>query len=315
MTFKIEIMKISIIIPAHNEENVIKRCLDSVINSKYKDFEIIIVNDGSTDRTEEIVKEYMKKFPKKIRIINHKFPRGPAVSRNKGAKFAKGDVLFFLDADEWIKEDTLENVKKAFEKFSVEAISCTRRIIFPKGFKRIWTYKFSDDWCVQKETKVSYDTMNCPYIMTREFFNKVGGFPTNSFYFEDYMLIKKIHSMKLKILTSKEIIVFSDMGGSWKDFYKRAENIGKGLAISKIKKKILIFLIQFFAIIIGIILIFLNPLIFLLFYLLFTVYWFIRVKNFVVSVAAPFLFGVEKLISFIFFLKNLFKVKKINKKE
>jgi glycosyltransferase involved in cell wall biosynthesis len=95
---------LSIIIPTHNEEKDIFQCLKSLTEQSFKKFEVIIVDDGSTDKTLEIVKRFSK-----VRIFeqNHK---GPGVARNLGAKNSKGDILIFIDSDMTFDKDYLKNL-------------------------------------------------------------------------------------------------------------------------------------------------------------------------------------------------------------
>ncbi len=101
-----DVLKFSIVIACYNGKKYLSKCLDSVINQTLKDIEIICVNDGSTDGSLEILKEYSKK-DKRIKIIDQK-NQGLSCSRNNAMQIAKGTYVFFLDADDWIKEDTLD---------------------------------------------------------------------------------------------------------------------------------------------------------------------------------------------------------------
>lgn len=101
-------VKVSILIPVYNTEKYLKKCLDSVINQTLKEIEIIITNDGSTDRSEDIIKEYMKKD---FRIIYTKqINLGLGATRNKGIELAKGEYLAFLDSDDWVDLDYYEKL-------------------------------------------------------------------------------------------------------------------------------------------------------------------------------------------------------------
>lgn len=86
--------KYSIIIPVYNVEKYIKKCLDSVFSQTDKDFEVIVVNDGTKDNSMDIVKKYDAK------IINQK-NQGLSAARNRGVKEAVGDYLIFLDSDDY----------------------------------------------------------------------------------------------------------------------------------------------------------------------------------------------------------------------
>ena len=102
--------KISIIIPVYNVAEYLPQCLESVINQTLKDIEIICINDGSTDNSLEILREYEKKDGR-IKIID-KENEGVSAARNKGIEVAHGEYLLFCDGDDWIETDTCEEVYK-----------------------------------------------------------------------------------------------------------------------------------------------------------------------------------------------------------
>lgn len=99
-------MKISIIIPIYNVEKYLDRCLKSVINQTYQDFEVIMVNDGSVDGSEQICKNYLKEDSRFI-LINKK-NGGLSDARNYGIDAATGEYIYFLDSDDYISKDTIK---------------------------------------------------------------------------------------------------------------------------------------------------------------------------------------------------------------
>ncbi len=103
---------ISVIVPAYNAEKYIEKCLDSILNQTKKEFEIIVVNDGSKDNTLDILNEYKNSYPHIIRVIDQE-NQGLSVTRNNAIKEAQGDYLVFIDSDDYIKSDMLE---KLFDK-------------------------------------------------------------------------------------------------------------------------------------------------------------------------------------------------------
>lgn len=97
----------SIIIPVYNVEEYLRECLNSVLNQEYDGmYEVICVNDGSTDGSLGVLKEYAEKYSI-IRIINQE-NKGLSEARNAGIKNATGDYIFFLDSDDWIESNTLK---------------------------------------------------------------------------------------------------------------------------------------------------------------------------------------------------------------
>ena len=100
--------KISIIIPVYNGEKYLRACLDSAVNQTLKDIEIICLNNGSTDGTAEILKEYEKRYNNVIVITREKSYAG--VSRNHGLEIATGEYIMFLDSDDWLELDACEQL-------------------------------------------------------------------------------------------------------------------------------------------------------------------------------------------------------------
>lgn len=110
--------KISVIIPVYNVESYLKKCVDSVLGQTYKNTEIILIDDGSTDSSPKLCDEYAKKF-KNIKVV-HKKNEHTAIARNTGIDVATGDYLFFLDSDDFINSKTFELLAKIFETNNVD---------------------------------------------------------------------------------------------------------------------------------------------------------------------------------------------------
>lgn len=168
---------ISVIVPLYNKEKCIKRTIDSVLQQSYSDFELVIVNDGSTDNSLQIVRNYEDN---RIRIID-KSNEGVSKTRNRGAQEAAGTLLYFLDADDYMYPKCLEVLMNACEKY-------------PEA--DIWTGDFESECNSQKHKE-----LNCPqcgylddaphllwnmkwrfrmgsFLMTKKSFLDFGGLPT-----------------------------------------------------------------------------------------------------------------------------------------
>lgn len=118
-------MKFSVIIPAYNAEKYIKKCINSVLCQEYNDIEIIVINDGSSDKTGEICKEYENKNANILYFFQENM--GQSVARNIGIKHATGDYIIFLDADDYMSDGS---IKKIYSKLQDE---CFDAIIFNAG--------------------------------------------------------------------------------------------------------------------------------------------------------------------------------------
>ena len=117
---------ISIIIPTYNNEKEIERCLKSIITQTYTNIEMIVINDGSTDSTQSILEKYAKK-DKRIKIL-FQDKQGVSNARNYGMKYAKGEYLAFVDADDWIEETMYEKLMKKMQEYDCDIVRCNYEV-------------------------------------------------------------------------------------------------------------------------------------------------------------------------------------------
>lgn len=106
--------KISVIVPVYNVEKYIRRCVDSILNQTYKNFELLLVDDGSPDSCGKICDDYSK-IDDRIKVI-HKENGGLSSARNAGIKRSSGDYLNFVDSDDWLESDCLEYLLELLTK-------------------------------------------------------------------------------------------------------------------------------------------------------------------------------------------------------
>ena len=112
--------KVSFIIPAYNIEDYIGKCLDSILNQTWQDFEIIVVNDGSKDKTGEVLDSYATK-DNRIKIL-HKENEGVSAARNDGIKMASGDYILFWDGDDFAEKETCEELLQTMAENDVDTV-------------------------------------------------------------------------------------------------------------------------------------------------------------------------------------------------
>ena len=124
---------ISVIIPVYNVEKYIKRCLESVINQTYKDIEIIIIDDGSTDNSGIICEEYSKR-DKRIKVV-HTENAGAARARNIGLDMAKGEYISFIDSDDWIMLNFLSTLLYLCKDNDADIAKCETIDVKDENFK------------------------------------------------------------------------------------------------------------------------------------------------------------------------------------
>lgn len=118
-------MKVSVIVPVYNVEQYIERCAVSILEQSYNDLDIIFVNDCSTDKSIEVLKKVLNRFPKResVRIINNSHNRGVAYVRNVGIEVALGEFIIWVDSDDWIEKNTVEQLVLEYERTNADIIS------------------------------------------------------------------------------------------------------------------------------------------------------------------------------------------------
>lgn len=120
--------KVSVIIPVYNAEAYIERCIDSVLKQTCTDFQVILVNDGSKDASEAVIKQLIQQDAR-FRLIN-KENAGVSAARNTGLEHADGEWITFLDSDDWLAENYLQNLLQA-------AAADTETDLVVSGFRRV----------------------------------------------------------------------------------------------------------------------------------------------------------------------------------
>ena len=188
----------SIIVPVYNTEKYLKKCLESIVNQTFDDYEVIIVNDGSTDGSEKILEQY--KQNEKIKIVKEK-NQGLSVARNTGVDKSSGNYLLFIDSDDYIELNLLEELYKnivdepdivryqlrVIEKntnydYYEQAFDITDGI---KAFNMLEQYKYIDVAPLYLINKTFYRNNNFEF--------------KKNIYHEDFDLIPKIISKAKKI--------------------------------------------------------------------------------------------------------------------
>ena len=131
---------ISIIVPIYNAEKYINKCLDSIINQTKKELEIILINDGSTDNTENIIKEYNDKRIKYFKNTNH----GIGYTRNFGIDKSTSKYIMFLDSDDYLEKDACEKLYNKIEKDKLDIVMCDFYKDYETNIEEIHTGSFKD---------------------------------------------------------------------------------------------------------------------------------------------------------------------------
>jgi len=169
--------KVTVIIPVYNSSKYLNRMFESVLNQTFKDFEVICINDKSTDNSLEIIEEFAKN-DNRIKVINNEKNLGAALTRNVGINIAQGEFIYFLDADDYIDEKYLEGMVNIIERENCDIV--LNLSIISEGTKGSTHYKHPSMPKINPngETLDKISTIHnapciiCPRIYRKSFLNK-----------------------------------------------------------------------------------------------------------------------------------------------
>lgn len=188
--------QISIIVPIYNIQQWLDRCIKSVLNQDFKDFELILVNDGSTDDSAQVCKKYITK-DSRIIFLNKK-NGGLSDARNYGLKYANGKYIVFIDGDDYVSSDYLSVLIKSIEYSQAEVAICEYNLVSEDGkiIKSQILNEPDDFSIINGKTLIKYSYKNGGVvnivawnkIYRRELFDNVK-FAKGRFYEDEYLLV------------------------------------------------------------------------------------------------------------------------------
>lgn len=204
-------MKFSVIVPVYNVEDYLKKCLDSIIGQTYTNFEIIIVNDGSKDNSQQIIDEYAQEYPSLIKALK-KENGGLSDARNFGVKKATGDYILFVDSDDYINKELLEKLNEVIVRdqepeiisFDAQVIHKDKKentIVSKPDFSRLDGETAIDKFINNKQ----YFEPACFFAYNLKFWKKNKFAFQKGKYHEDFGLIPEV-IVKTKAITSINFI-------------------------------------------------------------------------------------------------------------
>lgn len=181
--------KISIIIPIYNSEKYINKCIDSILNQTYKDYELILINDGSKDNSLNIIKDYEKKYDF-IKVYDQK-NSGPAVTRTNGIKYANTPYIMFIDSDDYLDEDYIKSYIDNIDGYDVVV----------GGYKKVDDNKTLFIRRLNKEGEFSKYVVPAPYchLYRKEFLTKNKIILRDTLMSEDILFNLEVFSYNPKI--------------------------------------------------------------------------------------------------------------------
>lgn len=224
--------KISVIIPVYNVENYLKRCLDSIINQTYKNLEIILINDGSTDSSGMICDEY-KKNDRRIKVI-HKKNEGQSKTRNRGIDIATGEYISFIDSDDFIHKDFYKELMNLIKTNESTLAICGYQMFTKeeelkenKSAKKTKLSKSEALGCLFDKQNYKIENYLCNKLYHRDLFTEIR-MPINDIY-EDISIMYKLFDKATNIsFISKDMYYY----------FQRANSSSRKVSVKNITDRI-----------------------------------------------------------------------------
>ena len=178
-------MKLSIIVPIYNVEKYLAECVDSLLSQTLGDFEVILVDDGSSDGSGAIADRYAREYPEQVRCV-HVENGGQGRARNLAIELARGDYIGFIDSDDWIDPDMYRKLYDAAELEGKKIAVCDWLAVFPDGKETVLPARYS-------ENLMAFAGSACNKIFLRSLIGEIR-FPEKmwyeDFYFSAMLLMK-----------------------------------------------------------------------------------------------------------------------------
>ncbi len=222
---------VSVIIPVYNEQAMIIKCVQSLLKQSFKDFEIILVDDGSDDKSKDVISKLKKENTKVNFTFLSQNHLGPGVARNRGAKHSSGQILVFVDADmEFAESFLLELTKPILRNNAIGTDSQSEFLANPHNYWALcWNMgRFSAAGVINNTYKTNMvpDSGNSGGVfraIRKDKFEKVGGFELGGDYTDDESLSRRIG---IKATLSNKAIFFHYNPETFNEVFSRAYWIG-----------------------------------------------------------------------------------------
>lgn len=225
----------SVVIPLYNKELSIKNTIQSVLEQSFQEFEIIVVNDGSTDKSASVVESI---HDERIRLV-HQNNQGVSVARNRGVREARYNWIVFLDGDDLWEENHLSTFAEMIMKYPNDKVFCTShsKSKYKGGYvpKDIGEYEIIDDYFeeVMKHVDFIWTSATC---INKSVFDNVGGFPVGINRGEDLDLWARI-GKQYRIIRSRTLTAIYRLDSENKLTGKRSKYGNSILSIIDLKGK------------------------------------------------------------------------------
>jgi glycosyltransferase AglI len=221
--------RISIVIPVYNDPVGIRDTLNSLVNQDYprQNFEIIVADNGSTDATMNVIKEFCRKYPELIRLVIEDAIQSSYAARNKGVRSSKGAIIAFIDSDMSVDGDWLKKVNQSLEEHQWDYLGCNVEIYYKK--KSIYElYDKMKGFPVERYMNVTKFAPTCCLVVRKVLFDELGLFDSKLISSGDYEFGNRVFSSGHNMYFASDIIMSHPARSSFRQLLQKSFRIGRG---------------------------------------------------------------------------------------
>lgn len=225
-------MRFSVIVPVYNSEKYLNKCFESIINQTNQDFELLIINDGSPDNSQEIITKYQNKYPLKIKSFT-KENGGLSDARNYGVAKARGEYIVFVDSDDFINTRLLEHLELCIKHDFPDVV----------GYNFVdmdQNYKQTNITTKPHKSNISGEEAISELVLSKQYFEPAWGFAYNLDYWKsnkfEYIkgLLHEDFALTPLVIVKANKVSFIDFDGYY--YIKTSNSITRNLSIEKEQK-------------------------------------------------------------------------------
>jgi len=203
-------IKVSVVVPIYNTEKYLSRCLDALVNQTLEEIEIIAVNDGSTDGSLSVLKQYETIYPKKIKVCSTK-NKGQGAARNLGMQKSSGEYIGFADSDDFIDKTMFEKMYRLAKERSCDMVECCFNYQMEKAgkVKELSPRGNVREYQTQKDMFIDPQVSPWNKIFRREVIHDPGiNFPEGKIYEDTAFYLKVIPNIKTSAYLDEPLVFY-----------------------------------------------------------------------------------------------------------
>jgi glycosyltransferase involved in cell wall biosynthesis len=217
---------ISLIVPVYNDSVGIAATLQSALSQSYHDFEILVVDNGSTDDTRDVIRNYTQDHDH-IHLLVEDEIQGSYAARNKGIQHADGDVLAFIDADETVDADWLETALQAMNEQDADYLGCNVELTLPEE-TLVGRYNARTGFPVKQYLETEHYAPTCALLVRREVFEDVGPFDARLISGGDREFGERVHDAGYEQGYTADATVYHPARTDFASLAKKNFRVGRG---------------------------------------------------------------------------------------